>query len=33
MKHNGKTALRGIGLQFFAMKNLDAVQKERAKIL
>ena len=33
MKHNGKTALRGIGLQFFAMKNLDAVQKERAEIL
>lgn len=33
MKHSGKTALRGIGLQFFAMKNLDAVQKERTEIL
>ena len=33
MKHTRRTALRGIGLQFFAMKNLDAVQKERAEIL
>ena len=33
MKHNKKTALKGVGLQFFAMKNLDAVQKDRAEIL
>lgn len=33
MKHTKTTALRGIGLQFFAMKNLDAIQKERGEIL
>lgn len=33
MEHTRKTALRGIGLQFFAMKNLDAIQQERTEIL
>ena len=33
MKHSKRTALRGIGLQFFAMKNLDAIQQKRTEIL
>lgn len=33
MNHSKKTALRGIGLQFFAMKNLDAIQQQRTEIL
>lgn len=33
MKHNTKAALSGMGLQFFAMKNLDAIQQTRAEIL
>lgn len=33
MKHTKKSALKGAGLQFFAMKNLDAIQRQRAEIL
>ncbi len=33
MRHTSKSALKGAGLQFFAMKNLDAVQQTRAEIL
>ena len=33
MKHSKRAALRGIGLQFFAMKNLDAIQQQRTDIL
>lgn len=33
MKHHKKRAMKGIGLQFFAMRNLDAVQRDRAEIL
>lgn len=33
MQHSKRNALRGIGLQFFAMKNLDAIQQQRTQIL
>lgn len=33
MKHSKRTALQGIGLQFFAMGNLDAIQQKRTDIL
>lgn len=33
MKHNSKSILRGIGLQFFAMENLDVIKQKRDAIL
>ena len=33
MKYTKRTALKGLGLQFFAMKSLDVIQQERAEIL
>lgn len=33
MKTNAKSILSGTGIQFFAMKNLDAIQQTRAEIL
>ena len=33
MKHSKRASLEGIGLQFFAMGNLDAIQQKRTDIL
>lgn len=33
MNHNKRSVLKNMGIQFFAMKNLDAVQQQRTEIL
>lgn len=33
MRHTSNSALKGIGIQFFAMENLDAIQQKRGEIL